>query len=388
MKKVIIFSLLTIVAAQAQAVQLHDFNYYKNKVEGSLLGAAVGDMLGAPVEFVPSIEEIKELYAPEGITGIESLKKDDFVFDVSGKKIVPYTDDTAMAIVVMNALNTSIKNKLSFNETMEMIAKGFVQDMNNPLGWAKLSRAPGNACIKNVKELKQRIEEMAETSNNSAMRLWNIICNFLNIKKYNGPWWQAGKETDGGCGSVMRAHPFGLSFIQSPEVAIEWAAQHSKITHGAPIAVASCAAFAAGIVAAVENNDPQIIAQKMIEAAYCYDQSTGDLLKNVTSLASSKKANKNETFIYEMVQGWAAHEAVAAGLYTFLRYPNDFKKCVLLGVNTPGDSDSIASIAGALSGAYLGIDAIPHDWIEHLEGAQVITHLADQSVQSQCNNNN
>jgi ADP-ribosylglycohydrolase len=50
-----------------------------------------------------------------------------------------------------------------------------------------------------------------------------------------------------------------------------------------------------------------------------------------------------------------------------LRYPNDYKTTVIRGANTNGDSNSIACIAGTISGAYLGIDAIPGDWIDRIE---------------------
>jgi ADP-ribosylglycohydrolase len=60
-------------------------------------------------------------------------------------------------------------------------------------------------------------------------------------------------------------------------------------------------------------------------------------------------------------EGWIAEEALALALalYCFLKYPNDYKKVVLRGANTDGDSDSIACISGSISGARLGFDAIP-----------------------------
>lgn len=73
-------------------------------------------------------------------------------------------------------------------------------------------------------------------------------------------------------------------------------------------------------------------------------------------------------------EGWVGEAAVALALYCFLRYPNNYKKTVIRGANTNGDSDSIACIAGAIGGAYLGIDAIPEEWIDRIEKS---TYLAD-----------
>jgi ADP-ribosylglycohydrolase len=63
-------------------------------------------------------------------------------------------------------------------------------------------------------------------------------------------------------------------------------------------------------------------------------------------------------------------------LYCFLRYPNDDKKTVSRGANTEKDSDSIACIAGGISGAYLDIGAIPDDWVKRIEKSHYLDDLA------------
>ena len=45
-------------------------------------------------------------------------------------------------------------------------------------------------------------------------------------------------------------------------------------------------------------------------------------------------------------------------------------------VSLEGDSDNIASIAGAISGAYLGVNAIPAEWKEKLENRDYLLSLA------------
>ena len=57
---------------------------------------------------------------------------------------------------------------------------------------------------------------------------------------------------------------------------------------------------------------------------------------------------------------------------------------VCRGANTNGDSDSIACIAGGVSGARLGFDAIPSDWAKRIEKTDYLnalaTRLADKKV--------
>ena len=78
-----------------------------------------------------------------------------------------------------------------------------------------------------------------------------------------------------------------------------------------------------------------------------------------------------------MVAG-AGEEAIALGLYCFLRYPNTYEKVVIRGANTNGDSDSIACIAGSISGACLGIEAIPPDWVRRIENSAYLGDLAQR----------
>jgi ADP-ribosylglycohydrolase len=49
---------------------------------------------------------------------------------------------------------------------------------------------------------------------------------------------------------------------------------------------------------------------------------------------------------------------------------------LLLAVNHGGDSDSTGSIAGNLLGAMHGLDALPRDLLDELEGRDVIERLA------------
>ncbi len=77
-------------------------------------------------------------------------------------------------------------------------------------------------------------------------------------------------------------------------------------------------------------------------------------------------------------QGWVGEEALALALYCFLRYPESYEKVVKRGANTNGDSDSIACIAGAISGVYLNSETIPKDWIKRIEKTEYLDDLANR----------
>lgn len=58
------------------------------------------------------------------------------------------------------------------------------------------------------------------------------------------------------------------------------------------------------------------------------------------------------------------------------RHPDDPRAAILEGANTPGDSDSIATLGGALVGARVGLAAIPTDWVRDIERSEVLLALA------------
>ena len=79
--------------------------------------------------------------------------------------------------------------------------------------------------------------------------------------------------------------------------------------------------------------------------------------------------------------GWGSDEALACALACVLRFPKDYAAAIKRGANTGGDSDSIASIAGAISGAYLGHNAVPKDWRKRIENRQLLIDLSKQLCQ-------
>ncbi len=299
---------------------------------GAVLGAAIGDAMGHPVEFIGSVSSIRARFGPEGVTRFELFWERD------GKRFAPYTDDTQMAEVV---LRTLLDGHSDLDETMRRMANGFVEWSQHPQGG---HRAPGNACMSGCRRLAQGV-----------------------------PWSEGGGETAGGCGSVMRAYPFGLVFADDLEKAESWAVAHSKLTHRDPIALAASAAMAVGMVHIMRDEEPAAVLEAMVSAANRYSERTADMMK--TTIAEARMGIGPEVTL-ERLQAWAAHEAIAAAVYVFTRHPDDPRRAILEGTNTPGDSDSIATLAGALVGGRCGIDALPAEWVRDVERSKELLELA------------
>jgi ADP-ribosylglycohydrolase len=145
-----------------------------------VLGAAIGDALGHPVEFIGSLEAIRKAYGPEGVTGYVLWWRD------GAQRFAPYTDDTQMAEVTLRALLASCAACEALEPTMERIGRGYAEWAETPQGG---HRAPGQACLRGARELR------------------------------SGRPWRGGDPEAGGCGSVMRAHSFGVLFSHDESTA-------------------------------------------------------------------------------------------------------------------------------------------------------------------------
>jgi len=58
--------------------------------------------------------------------------------------------------------------------------------------------------------------------------------------------------------------------------------------------------------------------------------------------------------------------SVLWSLYSFLSSPEDYLETICTAIAVGGDVDTTAAMAGAISGAYLGLEAIPGDFAKHL----------------------
>jgi ADP-ribosylglycohydrolase len=305
-----------------------------DRVIGSVLGAAVGDALGHPVEFISSLEAIRQKFGPNGVTGYALFWED------SGRQFAPYTDDTQMAEVVLRSLLDSRAVGEGLEPTMRRMGQGFAAWGRSPLGG---HRAPGMACLRGARELAR------------------------------GRAWDAGDPEAGGCGSVMRAYPFGLLFAEDEARAEAWAVAHSRLTHGHSMALAACAGMAVGTARAVKGALPNEILEGIVKASGRHEQATAALCSD--ALAKAQGGAKSDR-VLEMLLGWNAREAIAAAVYVFARHPDTPRAALLEAANTPGDSDSIATLVGALVGARTGLGGLPEDWIAQLERTDELQALA------------
>ncbi|HLJ31595.1 MAG TPA: ADP-ribosylglycohydrolase family protein, partial [Candidatus Babeliales bacterium] len=105
-------------------------DHYISVLTASMWAGGIGDALGRVTEFIESTDLIFKRY-PYGVRSYNDFLVDDWKYvpaKLKDKKIAPYTDDTAMAKLVMKELICSRENNWDLNETMCHIAISFIND--------------------------------------------------------------------------------------------------------------------------------------------------------------------------------------------------------------------------------------------------------------------
>jgi ADP-ribosylglycohydrolase len=334
----------------------------RDRVRGCVLGGAVGDALGAPVEF-QSLAEIRRAYGQAGL--------DRMVLHGSGR-LGAITDDTQMALFTMEGLIRSRGGPVPVavhaahrrwyatqllpgppgGDRPHRLPVGGTVLMDGPLAqetWLYARRAPGNACLSGL-----RTEAMATLD-------------------------RPANPNSKGCGAVMRSAPFGLVPAWSPEEAFGIAAECGAQTHGHPTGHLAAGAFAAIVRRLAEGMDLAEAVSRTLESAGSRHggRETQAALSSALE-AAGETGDPTPERLERLGAGWTAEEALAMSVYCALVHSGDIRSALLLAVNHSGDSDSTGAITGNLLGAWHGHRSLPAPWVTALEGREAMeTLIAD-----------
>ena len=197
-------------------------NILQDRIRGSLVGGAVGDALGYPVEFL-SVNEIYKRYGKRGITQLDK-KQNNYEKD-SYKALI--SDDTQMTLFTANGILNAKRLKIP---VLKGICRAYIEWYFTQSGMKSVEykdcwisdisdlnhlRAPGNTCMNALYNLS----EGREAENNS-----------------------------NGCGGVMRVAPIPLYAACEDRMSIEdtdkMAGKAAEITHHHPLGFISAALMA------------------------------------------------------------------------------------------------------------------------------------------------
>ena len=185
-----------------------------------------------------------------------------------------------------------------------------------------------------------------------------------------------GGEGSFGNGAAMRVAPVGLLFHAAPGLDSN-ARASAEVTHAHPLGADGAAVQAAAVAQAVGQDPTRPLAvdsfcDRLIQVARTPE--VGGRMALVRELvARSVPPHRAADAIGRSI---AVHESMPFALYAFLTHPGSFAECLRCAVLHGGDRDTLGAMACAISGARLGIDAVPAAWIARLENRDLIEDLA------------
>ena len=203
--------------------------------------------------------------------------------------------------------------------------------------------------------------------------------------KAGEPWDEAaGRLYKGGSfgnGSAMRVAPVGLLYSTDPAKLREVAYKSSMITHSHELGKEGAALEAYAVALATNTTtDREIDPEVFIQELHNFTQQPLYRQK-IAGMKELLGEDDRAKVVSILGNGIEAPNSVPTAIYSFLRQPKSYKDCVLYAISLGGDTDTIAAMAGAVSGAHLGVEAIPHGWQARLENKPYIELLAEKLCQ-------
>lgn len=346
----------------------------RDRIHGCLLGGALGDALGYPVEFIRSWTRIAELYgrdAPEHLA-------------YAGRAPAVITDDTQMALFVAEGFIRAVQRfrDRGICNPVSVISSALLRWYAAQVPEARLSewqrsgwllrdprlhhqRGPGNTNLAALAALAARLDRQLAAGSEFVAELPSVGTRPNDSK---------------GCGAIMRSAPIGLG-CDSAAIAFEIARDAAVITHGHPSGDLSAAYFAA-VIHEVARGATLPVAMDTADTLLAGQDGraeTVDAIARARDLAASGAPTPDAVEL--LGGGWVGEESLAIALACALTardaLPNATAAALWRAVLHGGDSDSTPSHTGNLLGAMHGTACLPSRWLEELELRDVIERVAE-----------
>ncbi len=319
----------------------------EEKHVGALVGMAVGDAMGMPLEFLTHQQIIEKYHGT--VTGFEHPYPNHPNQPLQAGQ---YTDDTQLALLVVETL----LEKRGFEATdykQRMLAA------------------------------KRDLRSLGKTTRYALARM---------EKEETG----TGHPESLGCGPLVRGVPLGLWYgatHQEGPALIADAIDAAKVTHSHPL-VTTATALVACQIAYLKDQAPHTFRQNdfldfsyailepisLIERRDARDEIT-PVLDSVAQNLGSTPSRVRRVF---SATG-SASDVFRIALYSFLHNNQSFTDTVSCAIMFGGDADSYGALAGAYSGALHGRNGIPQRLYHGVENSGMLEQRARELYQSRYN---
>ncbi|MFI8948234.1 ADP-ribosylglycohydrolase family protein [Streptomyces sp. NPDC053750] len=326
---------------------------FRSRVRGTLLGVAVGDALGAPVDGL-DLDAIREAHGAEGLADLAPAY---------GRRGA-VTHLTQLTLFSVDGLiRAQVRRDTGAWHPPTDVHRAYRR-------WAATQRDWGPDLRRKDDGWLAREEWMYVRRNAPRALLLGLGDETMGTPQAPKNPGERGPE------AAARSAPFGLLVGWEPQLVAQLAVECAAQTHGHPTGVLAAGAYAVIVhgLARGESLDGAVQRALALLAARPGHQAVADALQH--ALGAVRQGLPGPARVSELIGEGTAAGLVAAAVYCAL-VGEDVRHGLRLAVNHGGPSAATGALTGGLLGALHGETALPPAWLAELEGRPTMLELAD-----------
>jgi len=303
-----------------------------DRYRGAMLGVAIGDALGMPLEGGARDVRVVKGYEAGGPFQLERGR---------------WTDETSMTCCVAYSL---LKSR-GFDAAHQLMSLSY---------WSRY--AAYSSTMNRVIDVGPSVKAAIDA--------------FLAS---GSPYSQSSHRPSAGNASLTRLLPIVLYYFDDFEQCLRYAEESSRLTHTAVEAIDACRYLAALLFGALSGVSKSALLSPYYAPTPGY-WSRHPLCPAIDEIARGDYQRRSRDHIHS--SAYVVHTLEGA-LWAF-QQANDFQSGALEAVNLSGDADAVGSVFGQLAGAHYGEMSIPYAWVRPLAGAHGFYHFAQDLLAASC----
>ncbi|MGM7645752.1 ADP-ribosylglycohydrolase family protein [Nocardia sp. JW2] len=346
-----------------------------NAVHGCLIGGAIGDALGAPIETM-SLRKIRDEYGYLGVTD-----------EADQLRISEETQLTAFTVEALIRGSVRARAKGIGGATLGLLQQGMLVWLRGQVG--ELPEQP-TALHSSLAGHRELVEQRGVANS-----VYTSLRAVAERREPTNPLGTRDRPINNskGSGALMRSAPCGFGYAADRSGAaltaiFELGCDTAALTHGHPSGWLPAGVLAALVYQMSRGIGTKTALERALAelATYPHHEETAAALDAAITLAArtARPARVPRPEDLEILgEGWIGPEALAIAVYAMLAAETVggpghviVRTGLLLSVNHSGDSDATGSIAGSLLGARFGRGALPHRWSRTVDARPVLERLA------------
>ncbi|MFI1165784.1 ADP-ribosylglycohydrolase family protein [Streptomyces sp. NPDC020801] len=326
---------------------------FRSRVRGTLLGLAVGDALGTPVDRL-DLAGIRETHGAEGIVDLASAY---------GRRGA-VTHLTQLTLFSFDGLvRAQVRRDTGAWHPPTDLHRAYLRWAATQRDWGPDERRKDDGWLAREEWLYAR----RDPTRALLIGFGDDIMGTLEAPKNPA---EAGPE------AVARSAPFGLLVGWEPQLVVQLAVECAVQTHGHPTAGLAAGAYAVIVHALARGDGLDGAVQKALAllAVRPGHQPVSDALQH--ALGAVRQGMPSPARVEELAGEGTAEGLLAVAVYCAL-VAEDVRHGLCLAVNQSGPSGAAGALTGGLLGALHGETALPPAWLAELEGRPTLLVLAD-----------